>query len=100
MGINITNPWMIRKSHKVKNFFQKISAGVFGTKIKRVSRFGMNVAVGTEWETLYNVSNDLYYPSSGQKLKINSTSSEDAVGGSGVERVMVVGIDSNWDICS
>jgi hypothetical protein len=62
-----------------------------------VFKFGLNLAVGTSFETIWSGSNLYTYLSSATVLKISSGSADDALGGTGARSVAIYGLDANYN---
>ncbi len=58
--------------------------------------YGENTSVGSSLEDINNSNATLLYPTTYHRVKIVSTSANDATGGTGVRKVTVYGLDSTW----
>jgi len=65
-----------------------------------VRRAGHNDACAATYETVWCASDSYTYLTSTEKLKINSSDSEDNASGTGARTVFVKGLDSSYDIIS
>lgn len=62
-----------------------------------VFKFGVNIDVGTSFETIWTASSLYTYLAAATVLKISSGSANDASGGTGARSVAIYGLDANYN---
>lgn len=62
-----------------------------------VFQFGVNIDVGTSFETIWTASSVYSYLAAATVLKISSGSADDASGGTGARSVAIYGLDANYN---
>ncbi|MGR3221311.1 MAG: hypothetical protein ACUZ8H_16060 [Candidatus Anammoxibacter sp.] len=59
-------------------------------------RFGLNEAVGTDFEDVWTVSANIVYLTSASTLIVTSNNAQDAIAGTGAQKVTLVMLDANF----
>jgi hypothetical protein len=88
--------WSITQSGRYEPFELQVARGQI-TWHEPVFKFGLNLDVGTSFETIWTGSTLYSYLSAASVLKISSASADDASGGTGARSVAIYGLDANYN---
>jgi hypothetical protein len=96
---------MTRRSKEISSISRVGRTEPFNLQVSRgqvayhtpVEKFGVNHDITNTEETIWQQGGNYPWPASVQTMYVSSTSGDDALGGTGVEKIKVFGLDVNYD---
>lgn len=78
------------------HFLQDVRAG-YVPGFTANDKFGYNLDVGTSYETIWTVGGNPTFQTSAGTIEAISSDTNDTVAGTGARKIIVIGLDANWD---